>query len=444
MEAEGALAMDGIKRNNLKKGRNVAFISVIVSFLLVVMKGGVGLLCNSQVLVADAIHSGADLMTHAASGFGLWIAGRKKTDTFPFGLYRAETIACLLVGVLICLAGVDLFKDGYHKLFHLEQVNGFPLFPIGASIISSIAAFAMATMESKVGRAIGSKSLMASAKEAYMDIFTSLAVLIGIVLAYYQVPYAEGVIIILIAVLLLKIGIENGWSALLILMDANLEPELQQNITLEIRQIKGVESVDDVKIRQSGPFKMVECIIATRAELSLYRAHNVADKVEQMIAENFEHIESIFVHVEPGKKESLLAVIPVDDDGGLVATIHNHFARAPYHLVVKLREGQSQVISCHENIHLQSKEHIGVKASRQVVEYGADLLLTSSIGEISFHIIHSNMIEIYRAEGGTTVQQALHAYFAGKLEQMCEPAHLFEESQVHQQMYSPPALVGDS
>jgi len=155
-----------------------------------------------------------------------------------------------------------------------------------------------------VGHAIGSQSLIASSKEAFLDIFTSLAVLVGILLVYYRIPYAEGGIILIISLVLVKIGAESAWIALLILMDVNLEPDLENEIGERIKEIRGIKGVGTVKIRQSGPFKMIECVIVTRPLLSLYKAHEVADKVEEMIKENYDHIESIFIHVEPDKKKN--------------------------------------------------------------------------------------------------------------------------------------------
>lgn len=418
------------KIRNLKKGQTVAFISVFISLGLAIMKGLVGYLFNSQVLIADAIHSAADLMTHAASGFGLWIASRGKTTRFPYGLYRAETLACMVVGIFIFIAGIDLFKEGLHKLFHLGSVTSFPVFPIAASLISSVAGLIIAKMESKVGHAIGSQSLIASSKEAFLDIFTSLAVLVGILLVYYRIPYAEGGIILVISLILVKIGAENAWIALLILMDANLEPDLENKIGEKIKDIRGVKGVGTVKIRQSGPFKMIECVIVTRPLLSLYKAHEVADKVEEMIAENYDHIESIFIHVEPDKKKNLRALIPVKENLGIDSVVDHHFARASGFLILKLKDNQTETVDFYKNKFLRKKEHLGVKTSRCAIESEIDVLFTASIGEISFHILKSNMIDVFKAEAGSSVKKTIDDYYANKLKRLGEPDHLIEESQI--------------
>jgi len=418
------------KIESLKRGRRIAFISSLLSLLLAVMKGVIGYLFGSHVLMADAFHSGADLLTHAASGFGLWIASRGKTTKFPYGLYRAETLACLIVGGFIVVAGIEIFREGYHRLFHLEPVKSFPVLPVVASIISSVTAFFVAKMELKVGKSIGSQSLIATSREAFLDIFTSLIVLIGILLAYFRIPYVEGAVIILISLLLFKLGIENIWSSLLVLMDANLDPDLQYELEKKANEIYGVKGVSDVKIRQSGPFKMVECVIKTRPSLPLYRAHELANKVEDLIAKDYEQIESVFVHVEPLKDEVITAIVPVQDIKGMDSLISDHFGRAPYFVIVRLENGNMDIEDFYTNEFLNEKGHIGIKVVRAIIKYRLDLVFVSNIGEITYYMLKDSLVDIYKAEEGLSVKETVQRYRLNQLELITEPTHPVEESQV--------------
>ena len=81
---------------------------------------------------------------------------------------------------------------------------------------------------------------------------------------------------------------------------------------------------------------MVECKIETSPSLPLYRAHQLADEAEDLIAKQYEHIESIFTHVEPSREKTVSAIIPVGDINGLDSKAHGHFGRAPYYLILKL------------------------------------------------------------------------------------------------------------
>lgn len=419
---------DNIKE--LKHGQEIAFIATAATFLLAVMKAGVGYSFDSKLLVADAFHSGADVLAIFASGFGLWLASKKKTKRFPYGLYKAETLVSFIIGALIVWAGIEILKDGYYKLFHIAHVQQFPVLPMSASIISIIAAYFIAKKEKAVGKLIDSQSLLANASESFLDIFTSIVVLVGILLAYANIPYVEGSIIILISLLILRLGLKNVWISLLVLMDASLEPTLQFEIEKRINDIYGVKGVSEVRIRQSGPFKMVECKIETSPSLPLYRAHELADRAEDFVIENYEHIESVFIHVEPAKEKAVSAIIPVRDINGLGSEVYGHFGRAPYYVILRLSDKDIKIEDFYYNEFLDEKKHIGLKVIKAVIKYRLDLLFTSNIGEISFYMLKDNFVDIYKIEEGLSVKEAIERYRNNQLEQIRTPTHSVEESQV--------------
>jgi len=417
------------KRELLKKGQNLAFIAAFLTLILMVIKGVTGYFFDSKILIADAFHSGADLLAIFASGFGLWLASKKKSTRFPYGLFKAETLGTFVIGILIVLAGAEILKDGYNKLFYLEEVKEFPFVPIVASIISIIAAFFIAKKEKSVGSIINSQSLLANARESFLDIFISIVVLAGILLAFLRIPYAEGAVIILISLLILKLGVDNVWTSLLVLMDANLEPKLQFEIEKKINEIYGVKGTSEVKIRQSGPFKMVECKIETSATLPLYRAHELADKVEDSITKTYEDIESVFIHLEPAKRNVVSAIIPVKDMNGLDSRVHGHFGRAPYYIVLRIADKDVEIEDFYYNEFLGEKKHIGIKVIKAVIKYKLDMLFTCQIGELSFYMLRENFVDIDKVEENALVKDVIEKYHAKKLEKITVPTHPVEESQ---------------
>ncbi len=413
----------------LKQGQKIAFIATFVTLLLAIMKAVVGYLFDSRVLIADAFHSGADILAIFASGFGLWLASKKKTKRFPYGLYKAETLVSFIIGVLIVWAGIEIFKEGYHKFFYTTSIHKFPFFPVGASIISIIAAYFIAKKERVIGQAIGSQSLLANASESFLDIFTSVVVLLGIVLAYAKIAYVEGSVIILISILILKLGLMNAWTSLLVLMDANLDPKLQAEIEEKINQIYGVKGVSEVKIRQSGPFKMVECQIETSPTLPLYRAHELADKAQDLVVKNYEHIDSVFIHVEPSKEKSVSAIAPVKGINGLDSKVHGHFGRAPYYIILRVNNSDLEIEDFYYNEFLNETKHIGIKVIKAVIKYKLDLLFTSRIGELSFYMLKDNFVDIYKINGDSTVKEVIEKYRRNQLEKIVAPTHSLDESE---------------
>jgi cation diffusion facilitator family transporter len=426
---------------SLKRGQRVAITATVAILLLAVAKFVAGCLFDSRILIADAFHSGVDVLALFASWFGLWLASRKESARFPYGLYKAETFVTLVIGVLVIWAGFENLVEGYRKLFLLASHHAFPALPVLISGISVFVSYFVAKTEKETGAFINSGALQANASEAFLDIFTSLVVLAGILLAHAKIPYIEGSIVMLIALLIIRLGLKNVWTPILILLDASLDPKLQAEIEEKISAVDGVKGVSDVKMRQSGPFKMVECNIATGPSVSVYKAHELADKIENLIARDYNQIESVFVHVEPVKQDTLSVVIPVEEINGLDSRIHGHFGRAPYFIILKLDDkGGVEIEDFYYNEFLGEKDriHIGVKVIKALINHDLDLVFTPKIGEISFYMLKDKFIDIYKAEAGATVREIIERYRNRQIEPITEP-HPAEESEIERQKGKGPA-----
>ncbi|MFZ5515607.1 MAG: cation diffusion facilitator family transporter [Candidatus Zhuqueibacterota bacterium] len=413
----------------LRRGQRVAFWATVATLLLAVLKAAIGLIFNSQLLVADAFHSGADTIAIFASAFGLWLASHGKSERFPYGLYRAETLGTLAVGGLIAWAGIELLFDGYFKLVTVASVGKFPTLPVAASILSMIVAIVIATKEREVGQAIHSRSLIANARESFLDIGTSFVVLAGIVFAYFRIPYIEGATIILISLLILKLGWENLWRSLLILMDANLEKNLQRHIEATARDVYGVRDVYDVKIREAGPFRMVELKFAANPSLTLYKAHELSEEIVKAIKHSFDFIESVFVHIEPSVKNELNAIFPVEEIKGLDSRVHGHFGRAPYYAILRVEGERFEIEEFYLNEFLDRTKHVGLNVVKVIVNYNLDMLFTTQIGEISFYMLKENFIDIYRIEEDSlTIREVISRYLKNQIPRITSPTHTVDEA----------------
>jgi predicted Fe-Mo cluster-binding NifX family protein len=198
----------------------------------------------------------------------------------------------------------------------------------------------------------------------------------------------------------------------------------------KVNEIYGVKGVGDVKIRQSGPFRMVECRIETSPTLPLYRAHELADKVEDFIADRYTNIESVFVHVEPAREKVMTAIVPVRDIRNLDSRVHGHFGRSPYFIILKLQEGKAEIEDFYMNPYLKDKIHVGIKVIKAVIRYKLDILFTPQIGELSFYMLKDNFVDIYRAEEGESVRDLLQRFLTQSLTPVTAPTHKLEDSAI--------------
>jgi predicted Fe-Mo cluster-binding NifX family protein len=204
-------------------------------------------------------------------------------------------------------------------------------------------------------------------------------------------------------------------------MDANLDSDLIVKIKKSLEEVQGVKGVDDLKIRQSGPFKMVDCIIKTKSTLTLYKSHEVADVAENQLLNQYQNIESVFIHVEPQKETIKTAAIPVQDKNGLDSKLHGYFGRAPYFIIVKLINGQVSFDRYLSNEFLDKKGHIGLNIVKLMISHKINLLFISRIGEISFHMLKNNFVDIVKVDRDITIKEIIDLYLKDKLEAIVEP-----------------------
>ena len=415
---------------NLGTGQQTALVASAITLTLAAVKALVGYRFGSSLLVADGFHTFSDFTVIFASWFGLFLAARKKTERFPYGLYKAETLVSFIIGLFVTWAGAEVLLEGVKKLGPAVSTYNFPLLPVIVSLISMLIGYFLARREGSVGRAINSQSLKAIAQDSYLNIAVSFAVLVGILAAYFSIHYVEGSLLITISLFILKLGFETIWFSLLILLDANLDRQLQSEITREISTIQGVTGVQGVKVRQAGPFRLVECNIESNPDVPLYQAHGVADRVEDRVKESFPYIESVYVHVERGKNRTVVAIIPVKAIEGLGSKVHGHFGRAPYFVVVRIGETGPEIEDFYYNEHLENKGsiHVGVKVIRELTRYGLNTVFTSQIGEISFHMLKDAFVDIYKARENETVADVIERFRRGDGEALSAPTHPAEKS----------------
>jgi cation diffusion facilitator family transporter len=420
---------DTARRRTLSEGRIVAFAAAGMTIIMAFMKYAVGRACNCQLLVSDAFHSMADSIAVLLPGLALWLASRAKSTKFPYGLYRAENIAAALAGIFIFWGAIHVAYDSYSEIVGEQQSARFPVLGVAVTLLSMGATLLIAQKERATGMAIGSDSLLANAKESFLDLVISGIVLCGLLFDQLGVPYIEGICLVAITFLMLRLGYETLSRALLVLVDANLCPSLQFEIATSIRSINGVWGVREVRIRLAGPYRIIECDILTDPVLPVHKAHNLADKIESLILASYKSVESVFVHVEPSRRGQIWAVVPVSEQhAGLGAKVMPDFGNSPYFLQVSFDDSDIKVVKAIRNEHLSEERYRGVKVVKQIIRDKVDLLFTSHVGEIPLYLLRDNFVEVAKAEPELTVTQLISRYREGRVQHLSSPSHTIESA----------------
>ena len=253
---DGTLSRDraDAHRGTLAQGKRAAAAATALTLLLALTKGWIGYVRHSPALTADAVHSAADTLAIIASWLGLKFAERPPTKRFPFGLYRAETLASLAVAVVITLAGLELLTESGFAAIKGTRPAHHSVEVLLAALVSAVVSAGIFVWEKRVGQRLNSQSLLANADESRMDIATSLGVFAGTGATYGGFPGVELGVSILLSILIIWIGLKHGRLALYALLDASLDPQMEEHAVRIAKQVTGVMDVTQLRLRRAGPF----------------------------------------------------------------------------------------------------------------------------------------------------------------------------------------------
>jgi len=403
----------------LKKGQIAARNATIATGLLAFLKGVVGLLSGSLALLTDALHSTIDILTIFASFFGLKIAGKKPTEKFPYGYYKAESLASLFISLVIFFIAINFLIDGYNHLFILPTIS-FTSIAATTALTSIIVSLAISQYLKKAGEEINSQALLLNSKERKFDAFSSMIVFIAILSSVYKIPYIDGIVVILLALMIFKISLFSMKDSIYSLMDVSPSKEIEEKIKKIIKNTKGVDDFKNLKLRKTGPFVMGEVDVKIKKFVNVDKAHEISDKIENQI-KKIKEIDSFVIHIEPYEKTKQRIAIPISENKGLNSKVMNHFGRANYFLFVDVDREKKKINKMYTKRNPFKKKiaRAGLAAVHFLVNEKVDILVTKEIGEISFHTARDHLINIYKTKG-KTAKEIINNFMNEKLAKLTE------------------------
>lgn len=403
------------KKEKLEFGKKTLRNVMVTLLFLSAIKFCAGIISNTSLLLADALHSLIDFFAICTAYIGLSIASLPPSKRFHYGYYKAESLAALFVSFFILFAAFELGSEAFKRLFLASEIN-YPLLALSISLFSGALSFFLSKYQEKAAKFVNSQAMGASAKEMLLDFFSSLLVFFALVLTYLGIPL-EGLGTLIIVLIVGKIAVENLYQTILALMDVAPE-EAERKILKVIGNFSGIEGFSNLRLRKAGPFAFGEITIKVRKHLSVAEAAKIGEMLERKIKEKVPEIESISVLVEPFEESKQIIAVPVTEEKGLNSKISEHFARAKGFIIafVDLKKGKIRFWEYASNPYAKEKVIAGHKTAKWLTQnYRINVVLTKKMGEIAYNTLSQSLVDIYLAKG-QDAKQALLNYAKGTSE----------------------------
>jgi cation diffusion facilitator family transporter len=278
--------------------RRTALVSVGAAAGLIAIKLVPGLASGSLGLVAEAVHSGTDLVAALLTFFAVGVAARPADPGHQYGHGKAEHLAALAEAGVLALLSIAVGALAVARLAGWVESEVDPVWWAFAAVGLVILIDLFRTLVSlRVARLYGSAALLASALHFGSDLAGTLAVLAGLIAAAAGYPGGDSLAALFVAVLVLVAASRLMRRNVDVLMD-RAPADAVAAARAAIERIDPPVDIRRLRLRQAGGRAFVDVVIGVAPEAALGQAHAAADRVEDAV-ERVLPESDVVVHVEP-------------------------------------------------------------------------------------------------------------------------------------------------
>ncbi|NDJ60248.1 MAG: cation transporter [Chloroflexi bacterium] len=300
-ETESVVVDRAVLDNNI--GIITLWVSLGLLWLTTVFQGVIYYFSGSVALLGDTAHNFVDALNSLPLLFAFYLARRPATRRYTYGFGRAEDVAGIFIILSIIYSAGHILLESINRFFNPFPLENLPLVAV-AALVGFVGNEAVATLQIRVGKRIGSDAMVADGQHARIDGITSLAVLIAVGGVALGIDILDPIIGVLIAVAIIGIAwhaIRKVWFRL---MDA-VDPAIVSQIEHFSSEVEGVLAVAKLRVRWVGHRLFAEVTVVVDENRSLAEIDMITQQVVHVLHDALPAMGEVTVHVEPNYKHGI-------------------------------------------------------------------------------------------------------------------------------------------
>jgi len=278
-----------------------------INILLSILKTTFGILGNSPALLAEGINSVSDVAYYVVASVFVRLANKPADTEHPYGHRQLESIASLVVGAFVVATAVKVFWDAVDKIWELVSGEitslGSHPFALWVAVGTVAVKIVLFFYVRKLGQETKNLVVGALAYDHRNDILSASAASIGIFLGQRGLPWVDPFAGALVAMLILRTGIFILRESSAELMDAVPSRHLAKQILKLLRNLKGVNQLEELQAHRFGPHLVINLTIGIDGNLSVSHGDAIATAVEDAIYNSIPNLLRVHVHYHPADKQ---------------------------------------------------------------------------------------------------------------------------------------------
>lgn len=276
-----------------------ARVSLGTAITLASIKLIAGLLTGSLAVLTSAVDSLLDILMSGVNFMAIRQAEQPADERHPYGHGKFETVATIFQSMIIAVSGAWICLEAIRRLQSGSIVEK-PLGGIAVMIISLAASLLITRYLRRVAKTTESSALEADSLHFAMDVYTNLALLLGLLaMVWLDLPWLDPVMSLLVAGYIMIESLRLLRHGMRDLLDENLPDEIR----VELEQLIGSHQGElfdfhNLRTRRAGSQKLIDFHMTVCKHLSVDDAHRLTDFLEGRIAERFSGTD-VTIHIEP-------------------------------------------------------------------------------------------------------------------------------------------------
>ncbi|WP_425447139.1 cation diffusion facilitator family transporter [Dethiothermospora halolimnae] len=281
-----------------KKVRNVLAAILVLNIAVALAKLIYGYMTNTSSMIADGYHSFSDGASNVIGIIGIWIASKPADKSHPYGHHKFETLATIIISMLLFFISFEILSNAYDR-FKNPVTPNIDIFSFVVMIVTIVVNIFVTTYESKRGRELKSSILISDSKHTKSDIYVSVSVIASLIFIQLGLIIVDTIIAVIIAILIIKAGLEILIPGINVLSDANVMNT--DEIYERVMRIPEVIYCHKIRTRGKEDHVMIDLHVGIDKEFTLEYSHLLAHSIEDMLKSKIDGIGEVIIHMEPAE-----------------------------------------------------------------------------------------------------------------------------------------------
>lgn len=282
-----------------KGGKKAVIVAITANCILTILNILVGISSGSYALVSEGGHTLSDVMTSVIAYIGFVIGQKPADKEHPIGHGRAEAISGLIIVIFLVIIAWEIMQGAYEKIFNPTLITVPDTLAAVMAIIGIIINLVVSTYIIKIGREIKSPAIVADGKHQRTDIFSSIAILFGVIVSNLGFPILDPIIAFIIGFLILKTAYDIGKENIDNIMGKIPSEEFIQNIKEVADKTPHAKNAHNIKVDYLGSYATVTLHVEIDGDMTLNESHKIVHSVQNNIIKEIPEVKYVMVHACP-------------------------------------------------------------------------------------------------------------------------------------------------